>query len=162
MLHPACAYGVESHRRHWWLLSPPRYQFPRHQNRQRHSPYLVLYVYDWPAVLPSASCPRQCRTGWPKAPQATSTAGSGNPYDVRKGVIRRQAVGLSGRAVQCVRMGLRATGILRRWIVACAVSHVEISPAPPPVAAGTPNVCLWLAICSTDNVVSPTVPDRHF
>lgn len=64
------------------------------------------------------------------------STGSGNPYDVRKGVIRRQAVGLSGRAVQCVRMGLRATGILRRWIVACAVSHVEISPGPPSSCGG--------------------------
>ena len=55
------AYGTESHRRRWWSRSPPRYQFPRRQNRQRHSPYLALYVYGWPAVLPSASCCRQCR-----------------------------------------------------------------------------------------------------
>ena len=34
-------------------------------------------------------------------------------HDVRQGVVRRQVVGLSGRAVQCVRMGLRATGIFR-------------------------------------------------
>ena len=34
-------------------------------------------------------------------------------HDVRQGIVRRQVVGLSGRAVQCVRMGLRATGIFR-------------------------------------------------
>lgn len=34
-------------------------------------------------------------------------------HDVRQGVVRGQAVGLSGRAVQCVRMGLRVTGIFR-------------------------------------------------
>ena len=109
MLHPACAYGVESHRRHWWLLSPPRYQFPRHQNRQRHSPYLVLYVYDWPAVLPSASWPRQCRTHLVMVPQTTPAAGSGRPHDVRKGVIRRHGGRLSRCSIQRVRMGLRAT-----------------------------------------------------
>ena len=62
------AYGTESHRRRWWSRSPPRYQFPRRQNRQRHSPYLALYVYGWPTVLPSASCCRQCR----KHPAITS------------------------------------------------------------------------------------------
>ena len=46
-------------------------------------------------------------------PQTTPAAGSGRPHDVRKGVIRRHGGRLSRCSIQCVRMGLRATGIFR-------------------------------------------------
>ena len=61
----------------------------------------------------TAWCPRQCRTGWPKAPQLTPATGSGGPHDVRNGIIRRQGGRLPRFPVQRVGMRLRATGIFR-------------------------------------------------
>lgn len=51
-------------------------------------------------------------------PQTAPAAGSGRPHDVRQRVVRWQAAGLPGRAIQCVRMGLAAADF-SRFIAPC-------------------------------------------
>lgn len=82
-------------------------------------------AYGSQSALPIASWPRQCRKGWPKALQATSAAGSGRPYNERKGVIRGQAVGLARRPGQIMGVGLGATG--RRGISRLGIDPLSIA-----------------------------------
>ena len=84
-----------------------------------HRPIPNAYVSGF--ETPSASFPRQCRKGWPKALQATSAAGLGGPHDVRQRIVRGQAVGLARRPGQIMGVGLGATG--RRGI-----SRLDIDP----------------------------------
>ena len=53
---------------------------------------------------------------WPHRPRLL--LGSGRPHDIRKCIVRRQAAGLPGRAIQCVRMGLAAADF-SRFIAPC-------------------------------------------
>ena len=71
------------------------------------------HAYGWASAPPTASYCRQCRTGWPKALQATSAAGLGGPHDVRKRVVRGQAVGFPRCPIQRVGVRLTATSGLR-------------------------------------------------
>ena len=90
---------------------------------------LMRGKYNYGHALASAqwtvSSRRQCRTGWPKALQATSAAGSGRPHDVRQRIVRGQAVGLARRPGQIMGVGLGATG--RRGISRLGIDPLSIA-----------------------------------
>ena len=128
MPRPACACGIESRQHYRCLL----WQYSARTWGSRlhiRSRGLMRGKYNYGHALASAqwtvSSRRQCRTGWPKAPQLTPATGSGRPHDVRKGIIRRQAAGLARRTRERVGMRLATTS----WQGHCSALSEIISRA---------------------------------
>ena len=123
---PACACEAGSRRLHRYLSMMCNAQRPQpcgeYRCRRSCQP---LNAHVTASAPPTTWWRRQCRTGWPKAPQLTPATGSGRPHDVRKGIIRRQAAGLARRTRERVGMRLATTS----WQGHCSALSEIISRA---------------------------------